>query len=140
MLPKISSVEDHIKQTRKSLFKKVANTTNLAERKSRFSQFKKDVGECLAVSKPQRDEKKRDMSQHVGTRWYRAPELILLDPKYDKSIDMWAVGCILYEMIYISKAYCNQKGFNSKKRHAYKGDSCYPLSPLNLNKEEEISN
>ena len=31
-------------------------------------------------------------------RWYRAPELLLGKKDYDKSIDMWAVGCILAEV------------------------------------------
>jgi len=69
------------------------------------------------------------MTAHVGSRWYRAPELILVDPNYDQSVDMWALGCILEEMIYVSSTYCNKKGFNNKNRFAYKGDSCFPLSP-----------
>jgi serine/threonine protein kinase len=40
------------------------------------------------------------MTEHVVTRWYRAPELILVpDGKYDYSIDMWSVGCILAELL-----------------------------------------
>lgn len=34
----------------------------------------------------------------VVTLWYRAPELILGSDKYDKSIDVWALGCIFGEM------------------------------------------
>jgi len=71
----------------------------------------------------------------VAARWYRAPELILLDPNYDKSVDMWALGCVLYEMIYVSSTYCNAKGFNPKKRFLHKGDSCFPLSPVNQEQE-----
>ncbi|CUS23873.1 LAQU0S12e01948g1_1 [Lachancea quebecensis] len=37
------------------------------------------------------------ITNYVATRWYRAPELILSRKKYTKSIDMWAVGCILAE-------------------------------------------
>lgn len=33
------------------------------------------------------------------TRWYRAPEVVLLASQYTKSIDVWAVGCILGELI-----------------------------------------
>ena len=40
------------------------------------------------------------MTQHVVTRWYRAPELMLVpDGMYDSSIDMWSVGCILAELL-----------------------------------------
>lgn len=38
-------------------------------------------------------------TDYVVTRFYRAPEVILLASKYTKSIDMWAVGCILCELI-----------------------------------------
>lgn len=40
-----------------------------------------------------------DMTQYVSTRWYRAPELLLGHPRYSKSIDVWAVGCMVVEML-----------------------------------------
>jgi serine/threonine protein kinase len=36
---------------------------------------------------------------YVVSRYYRAPELILACNKYDFSIDVWAVGCILFELL-----------------------------------------
>ncbi len=36
---------------------------------------------------------------YVVARYYRAPELILGSHYYDESIDIWAAGCILFEMI-----------------------------------------
>jgi serine/threonine protein kinase len=33
------------------------------------------------------------------SRWYRAPELLLGNKMYNSSIDMWAVGCVLAELI-----------------------------------------
>ncbi|CCH58459.1 hypothetical protein TBLA_0A06670 [Henningerozyma blattae CBS 6284] len=39
----------------------------------------------------------QDITNYVATRWYRAPELILSHKTYDKSIDMWSLGCILGE-------------------------------------------
>jgi serine/threonine protein kinase len=38
------------------------------------------------------------MTEYVVTRWYRAPELILTR-SYNSSIDIWAAGCILAEML-----------------------------------------
>lgn len=38
---------------------------------------------------------KRQLTQHVVTRWYRAPELILMQPDYGGPIDVWSVGCIM---------------------------------------------
>ncbi|CAN0450265.1 unnamed protein product, partial [Laminaria digitata] len=38
--------------------------------------------------------------QHVVTRWYRPPEL-MLSPNgfYGFSVDMWSVGCIFGELL-----------------------------------------
>ncbi|KAK9525057.1 hypothetical protein VZT92_017400 [Zoarces viviparus] len=38
-------------------------------------------------------------TDYVATRWYRAPELLVGDPKYGKPVDVWAVGCLLLEML-----------------------------------------
>jgi len=37
-------------------------------------------------------------TDYVATRWYRAPELLVGDPNYGRAVDIWAIGCILYEM------------------------------------------
>lgn len=34
------------------------------------------------------------LTLRVTTRWYRAPEIILLDKDYNKPIDIWSTGCI----------------------------------------------
>lgn len=39
------------------------------------------------------------MTHYVVTRWYRAPEVILTAREYTKAIDVWAVGCILAEIV-----------------------------------------
>lgn len=36
---------------------------------------------------------------YVVSRYYRSPELILGSIYYDTSIDVWATGCILFELI-----------------------------------------
>ena len=38
------------------------------------------------------------MTDYVATRWYRSPEL-LLSNKYSKEVDLWAIGCIMGELI-----------------------------------------
>ncbi|CAK4081387.1 unnamed protein product [Aphanomyces euteiches] len=38
------------------------------------------------------------LTDYVVTRWYRAPE-VLLTCSYDKPMDVWAIGCILAELI-----------------------------------------
>eukprot|EP01054_Gregarina_sp_Poly1_P005792 Gregarina_sp_Poly_1__5791@NODE_304_length_9736_cov_136_409039_g263_i0_p2_GENE_NODE_304_length_9736_cov_136_409039_g263_i0NODE_304_length_9736_cov_136_409039_g263_i0_p2_ORF_typecomplete_len438_score60_39Pkinase/PF00069_25/9_7e66Pkinase_Tyr/PF07714_17/3_7e03Pkinase_Tyr/PF07714_17/9_3e40Haspin_kinase/PF12330_8/0_00016Haspin_kinase/PF12330_8/1_1Kinaselike/PF14531_6/0_56Kinaselike/PF14531_6/0_0076Pkinase_fungal/PF17667_1/4_6e05Kdo/PF06293_14/0_0008APH/PF01636_23/0_62APH/PF01636_23/1_2e02DUF4692/PF157 len=42
---------------------------------------------------------KEQLTQEVVTLWYRAPELLLGTTNYDKSIDMWSIGCMLVEML-----------------------------------------
>lgn len=36
----------------------------------------------------------------MGTRHYKAPELLLKYPYYDYSIDVWAAGCIMADLIF----------------------------------------
>jgi len=38
-------------------------------------------------------------TEYVTTRWYRAPEVLLLSPRYTSAIDMWAFGTIIAEML-----------------------------------------
>jgi len=38
-------------------------------------------------------------TEYVGTRWYRAPEVVLTSSEYTAAIDMWSVGCILGELM-----------------------------------------
>lgn len=38
-------------------------------------------------------------TDYVATRWYRAPELLVGDPRYGKAVDVWAIGCLYAEMV-----------------------------------------
>lgn len=44
-------------------------------------------------------QKTPNLTDYVATRWYRAPELLLVTRNYGLSVDMWAIGCILCEFI-----------------------------------------
>ena len=68
-------------------------------------------------------------AEAAGSRWYRPPEVVLLDHNYNQSVDIWSVGCTLAEMIHCSNDYVDKKNFNCKKRVLFKGKSCFPLSP-----------
>lgn len=37
-------------------------------------------------------------TEYVGVRWYRAPEILLRCTNYNEKVDLFAVGCIIYEM------------------------------------------
>eukprot|EP00403_Amphidinium_massartii_P035876 CAMPEP_0178433806 /NCGR_PEP_ID=MMETSP0689_2-20121128/33098_1 /TAXON_ID=160604 /ORGANISM="Amphidinium massartii, Strain CS-259" /LENGTH=451 /DNA_ID=CAMNT_0020055851 /DNA_START=9 /DNA_END=1364 /DNA_ORIENTATION=+ len=67
---------------------------------------------------------KRTLTGHVVTRWYRAPELILLQDNYNEAIDVWSVGCIYAELLNMLE------GVRPADRGPlFPGSSCFPLSP-----------
>ena len=54
----------------------------------------------LSRMAPEAEAESQHMTEHVVTRWYRAPELMLsADGHYTKSIDVWSCGCILAEIL-----------------------------------------
>ena len=62
----------------------------------------KDRGEIIERLKDTRKDRKhmkRELSPHVVTRWYRSPELILMEKDYGKKIDIWSMGAIFAEML-----------------------------------------
>jgi mitogen-activated protein kinase 1/3 len=76
-------------------------------------------------------EKSRALTGHVVTRWYRAPELILLQEDYTEAIDVWSVACIYAELLGMLK------GTAFKERAPlFPGHSCFPLSPNNKHKTD----
>lgn len=46
------------------------------------------------------------LTEHIATRWYRAPEILLGSTSYTKAVDMWSIGCILAELL-LGKALFN---------------------------------
>ena len=54
-----------------------------------LARFYNETNECKIVS----------MTEYVTTRWYRAPEILVGWPKYSASVDIWAVGCIVGELV-----------------------------------------
>lgn len=69
---------------------------------------------------------KRELTGHVGTRWYRSPELILLEKMYSTAIDIWAVGCVFAELIQMLSENCPDYRC---RRPLFPGVSCFPVSP-----------
>lgn len=66
---------------------------------------------------------KKQMTQHVMTRWYRAPEIILFESFYAHPVDIWAVGCIFAELL-------GKLPGNKSTGPLFPGTSCYPMSPM----------
>lgn len=51
-------------------------------------------GETMEATHPSDEQ----LTEYVVTRWYRAPEVLLARSKYGPPVDVWSVGCIIYEM------------------------------------------
>eukprot|EP00826_Nyctotherus_ovalis_P065623 TRINITY_DN9650_c0_g1_i11.p1 TRINITY_DN9650_c0_g1~~TRINITY_DN9650_c0_g1_i11.p1 ORF type:complete len:435 (-),score=153.94 TRINITY_DN9650_c0_g1_i11:95-1399(-) len=77
---------------------------------------------------------KRKLSGHVVTRWYRAPEIILMQKNYGHAIDVWSAGCVFAELQQMRKENVPNYG---DRQPLFPGSSCYPLSPPANEEEEE---
>lgn len=69
------------------------------------------------------------LTLRVTTRWYRAPELILLEKGYNKPVDIWSVGCIFGELLKMQKCVCAD---SLQRFPLFPGKYCYPVSPNTL--------
>lgn len=91
----------------------------------------------LIEHKEQRKNQERDKTSTIMTRWYRPPEVIITDKNYNKAIDIYSLGCILAELLACSSVYSRSPGFDVNKRYLHRGKSCYPISPLENEDEDE---
>ena len=76
------------------------------------------------------------LSVHVVTRWYRAPELILIESSYTSAIDIWSVGCIFGELMMMIKE--NSPTFLDRQP-LFPGKYCFPLSPPGNKKRVKVN-
>lgn len=69
-----------------------------------------DFGNCYYSTDKTNDE--------IQTRYYRAPEIILNNP-YNKSVDMWSLACIIFELLTGEILFDppKDKKFNRDKHH-----------------------
>merc|ERR1719482_790800 len=82
-----------------------------------------EAKECRIV--PHTAKAKRVLTNHVVTRFYRAPELILLQPHYTQAIDTWSVGCIFAELLQLLP-----EGLAVQDRSPlFPGSTAFPWSP-----------
>lgn len=66
----------------------------------------------------------RQLTRHVVTRWYRPPEVILLQ-EYTSAVDIWSAGCILAELLGMQE---ESIPLWRDRVPLFPGKSCYPLS------------
>lgn len=69
----------------------------------------------------------REVTRHIVTRWYRAPEVILItqNREYLTAIDMWSIGCIMSELLQMIKKNIPNP---EHREPLFPGKSCFPLS------------
>ena len=61
----------------------------------------KNERESEKSSEDENDGNSPALTDYVATRWYRSPELLLVsdDLPYGKEVDIWAIGCIMGELM-----------------------------------------
>ena len=79
-------------------------TSILKHKVSGDESIKDQIRLKLDSDAQRKDQRKRSISSHVSSRWFRAPEVILLEKQYDQAIDMWSIGCVLFELIRFSNS------------------------------------
>ena len=82
------------------------------------------------------------LTDYVATRWYRAPEILLGCTDYSFGVDMWAVGCILGEMINGKPVFPGASTMNQLERIIQLTGSSHHLndvSPFSRKMVEQIS-
>jgi renal tumor antigen len=52
-----------------------------------------DLGSCRGLYQDQ------PLTEYISTRWYRAPECLLTDGYYSYKMDIWGIGCVMYEIL-----------------------------------------
>lgn len=55
-------------------------------------------------------------SHEVATRWYRSPELLFGARKYGGAVDLWAVGCIFFELLHGAPLFAGQNDIDQLHR------------------------
>ena len=60
---------------------------------------------------PKEKKEKRPLTPGVGTKWYKAPEIIFGDKHYNKSVDIWSFGCLMAEMFLLEPLFPGSTDF-----------------------------
>ncbi len=127
-----SSLYSEINLIPKNLLAEVERINELSLFRDKTREREKDyytIYESL-INKDSRLRK--TLTPHVITRWYRAPEVILLEPIYSSAVDVWSIGCIFAELL----------GKIKGNKHAgplFPGNACHPLSPFSIKINENKS-
>jgi serine/threonine protein kinase len=120
----VGSGSGNSKRVRDSLIK--TKLSNNFDDRSIKNMITKKINHNKELNK----NKKRSMSSHVNSRWFRAPEIALVEKQYDGASDVWSLGCVLYELMQMrngtKKNYLNGYAL-------FPSGHCFPLSPKKEN-------
>ena len=47
-------------------------------------------------------------TDYISTRWYRAPEILLKKPDYSFEVDIFALGCVMAELMLLTPLFCGK--------------------------------
>ena len=83
-----------------------------------------DINDNYDNGQPTPQMVNRQLTRHVVTRWYRPPEVILLQ-EYTSAVDIWSAGCILAELLGMQE---ESVPLWRDRVPLFPGKSCYPLS------------
>ncbi|KAM0749055.1 Pkinase-domain-containing protein [Meredithblackwellia eburnea MCA 4105] len=108
--PKVNLQAQHIKQYSKQLLQGTAylHRNGILHRDMKAANLLINNQGTLMIAdfglarSIQRAEFSQQYTNCVVTRWYRPPELLLGERRYNTPVDMWGVGCVIIEM-YIRK-------------------------------------
>jgi serine/threonine protein kinase len=110
------------------------STTNTNPTEINSSENSKFKPKMLGSIKKQ--QKQQMLSVHVVTRWYRAPELILIETDYTSAIDVWSVGCIFAELMMMIQ---ENAPTIVERTPLFPGKFCFPLSPPDKSKAIQVN-
>ena len=65
-----------------------------------------------------------ELSSHITTRYYRSPEMILMNKNYSYPSDIWSAGVIFGELLKMITENCPEN-----RKPLLPGKYCFPLSP-----------
>ncbi|KAJ4850478.1 Cyclin-dependent kinase F-1 [Turnera subulata] len=64
------------------------------------SDLGEDVKSCYSFEAEEAgDDRRGSLTSCVGTRWFRAPELLYGSTDYGVEVDLWSLGCIFAELL-----------------------------------------
>ncbi|KAF4738638.1 Serine/threonine-protein kinase PRP4 [Perkinsus olseni] len=92
-----------------------------------------DLGSACEIHEAQ------EMVEYLVSRFYRAPEIMLGYHKYDYAIDMWAIGCTLFEL-WTGKILFQGRNNNDMLKQIQDAKGKFPHKQIRASKFVEMRN